>query len=195
MLWKSIERKLGKTLAADPLLRRLETCHSSDDILTILQMRVPSDDQSRNGEDRLTKWLKLTVNVLNTLSVTVGEGDDQAYPPPAVIFTDIGVLFSAIASSSQEAPVDLFERIESSFRRFETYIKVPPTSGMADILTKVMVEVLFILAIVTREIGQNSAMGGTEFEDALQRLDKLTQEEDFMAAAEGLKATRDVDNK
>jgi hypothetical protein len=38
-------------------------------------------------------------------------------------------------------------------------------------------------------------VGGTDIEDALQRLDKLTQEEARMATAEGLKATHGIDNK
>jgi len=38
-------------------------------------------------------------------------------------------------------------------------------------------------------------VGRTDIEDALQRLDKLTQEEARMATAEGLKATHDIDNK
>ena len=47
--------------------------------------------------------------------------------------------------------------MENFFRRLEAYIKVPPTSGMADIIVKVMIEVLVILAIATKEINQNSA--------------------------------------
>jgi archaellum component FlaC len=38
-------------------------------------------------------------------------------------------------------------------------------------------------------------VGRTDIEDALQRLDKLTQEEARMATAEGLKATHGIDNK
>jgi peptidoglycan hydrolase CwlO-like protein len=38
-------------------------------------------------------------------------------------------------------------------------------------------------------------VGRTDIEDALQRLDKLTQEEGRMAIAEGLKATHGIDNK
>jgi hypothetical protein len=37
--------------------------------------------------------------------------------------------------------------------------------------------------------------GRTDIEDALDRLDRLMQEESLMAAAQGLKATGDVDNK
>ena len=38
-------------------------------------------------------------------------------------------------------------------------------------------------------------IGSTEMEDALKRLDKLTQEESRMAAAEILKVTRTVDKR
>ena len=38
-------------------------------------------------------------------------------------------------------------------------------------------------------------IGKTEMEDALKRLDKLTQDEARMAAAENLKLTHVVDNK
>jgi len=38
------------------------------------------------------------------------------------------------------------------FRRLETYTKFPPTKEMTDIIIKVMVEVLLILALVTKEI-------------------------------------------
>jgi hypothetical protein len=109
--------------------------------------------------------------------------------------------------------------MENFFKRLETYIEVPPTSGMADIIVKVMIEVLVILGIATKEINQNSASelipgdgrsplvhpfpetflkklaGRTDIEDALQRLEKLTQEEARMATVEGLKATHGIDNK
>jgi len=38
-------------------------------------------------------------------------------------------------------------------------------------------------------------VGRTDIEDALGRLDRLTQDEVRMAAAEGLKATHEVDSK
>ena len=53
--------------------------------------------------------------------------------------------------------LDLFERIENVFRRLEVHIRVPPTVGMTDAIVKVLVEVLCILAIVTKEIKQNRA--------------------------------------
>jgi hypothetical protein len=59
--------------------------------------------------------------------------------------------------ASQDALIGLFERIENIFRRLETYIDVPPTAGMTDAIVKVMVEVLRILAIATKEIKENRA--------------------------------------
>jgi hypothetical protein len=38
-------------------------------------------------------------------------------------------------------------------------------------------------------------VGRTDIEDALNRLDRLTQDEVRMAAAQGLKATHEVDDK
>jgi glycosylphosphatidylinositol transamidase (GPIT) subunit GPI8 len=56
--------------------------------------------------------------------------------------------------SAQEALIDIFERIENFFRRLETYAEVRPCAAMTDIIVKIMVEVLNILAIATKEIKQ-----------------------------------------
>ena len=40
------------------------------------------------------------------------------------------------------------------FRRLESYTELPPTKEMTDIIIKVMVEVLLILALVTKEVKQ-----------------------------------------
>jgi len=53
--------------------------------------------------------------------------------------------------------IDIFDRIEGFFRRLETYTKVPTTEATRNIIVKIMVEVLGIFAIVTKEIKQNTA--------------------------------------
>ena len=55
---------------------------------------------------------------------------------------------------SQDMLADVFERIENFFKRLETYTEVPPTAAMTDIIVKIMVEVLNIFAISTKEIKQ-----------------------------------------
>ena len=56
--------------------------------------------------------------------------------------------------ASQDALVDLFERIENFFKCLESYTSVPPTDAMTDIIVKIMIEVLNIFAIATKEMGQ-----------------------------------------
>jgi hypothetical protein len=58
---------------------------------------------------------------------------------------------------SQDALIDIFERIENFFRRLEEYAEVPTTEAMKDIIVKIMVEVLGLFAIVTKEIKQGRA--------------------------------------
>jgi len=53
--------------------------------------------------------------------------------------------------------IDLFVRIESFFRRLESYTEVRPTTAMTDIIVKIMVEILSILAIATKDIKQTRA--------------------------------------
>ena len=89
---------------------------------------------------------------------------------------------------------------------------------MTDIIVKIMVKVISILGLVTKEVMQgrtstsfrvNSSLkfdiraerylkkliGRNDVEEALQRLDKLTQEEARMAAAEVITITRGIDDK
>jgi hypothetical protein len=54
-------------------------------------------------------------------------------------------------SAAQEALIDIFERIENFFKRLETYTSVRPNAAMTDIIVKIMVEVLNILGIATKE--------------------------------------------
>ena len=118
-------------------------------------------------------------------------------------------------SASRDVVVDLFERIEFFFKRLESYTDVTPTAAMTDIIVKIMVEVLIIFAIATKEMKQGRGSeflsgyipistqlrperflkrlaGRTDIEDALKRLDKLTQEEARMALAEVFKISHTI---
>jgi hypothetical protein len=56
--------------------------------------------------------------------------------------------------ASQDTLIDVFERMEMFFRRLEVYTEVPLTMEMMDIIIQIMVEVLSILGIATKEIKQ-----------------------------------------
>ena len=95
------------------------------------------------------------------------------------------------------------------FMRLEKYIAVRPTAAMTDIIVQIMVEVISILGIATKEIEEGRIsmpflvsislaidvraekflkrlFGINRLDDAFRRLDTLTQEEARMAEAETL---------
>ena len=53
--------------------------------------------------------------------------------------------------ASHDTLVDIFERIETFFRRLEIYTEVPPTTGMLDMIIQIMAEVISILGIAMKE--------------------------------------------
>ena len=96
----------------------------------------------------------------------------QAFPPANIIFAGIGVLLlvggfhcslmqpilthgsqaAKDASATPDKLIELFSRIERFFGRLEVYTGITPTSAMTDIIIEIMVEVLTILAIATKEV-------------------------------------------
>jgi hypothetical protein len=71
---KEYKKKTGEDLATHPLAAEIDDCISPEAILAILEAKARELDQSQSGEERLTKWLDPTVNILNALSITLGQG-------------------------------------------------------------------------------------------------------------------------
>ena len=71
---KSYQKQTKKDLLAHPLASQLQSCNSTTAILAILQDQVREFDKSRSGDERLTKWLSPTVNVLSAFSATISGG-------------------------------------------------------------------------------------------------------------------------
>ena len=71
---KSYQKQTKADLLAHPLLSQLQSCDSTAAIVVILQDQVRDLDKSRSGDERLTKWLNPTVNVLSAFSATVSRG-------------------------------------------------------------------------------------------------------------------------
>ena len=71
---EAYEKKTNKDLRSHPLLAKLQTCDSPDAVLNVLRKQIPGFDQSRSTDDRFTKWLNPTVNVLYTFSGVIGGG-------------------------------------------------------------------------------------------------------------------------
>jgi hypothetical protein len=56
--------------------------------------------------------------------------------------------------ASQDTLIDIFERMESFFQRLEVYTRVSPPPAMIDIIVRIMVVVLSILGMATKEMKQ-----------------------------------------
>ncbi|KAH9003667.1 hypothetical protein EDB86DRAFT_3241000, partial [Lactarius hatsudake] len=190
------KKKTGRQLLDYPLATKLQRCDSVNAILAILQDQAEEFQQFRAGDRRLMKWISPVVDVLYTFSVTLGGASGLTFPPAGVIFTGIGVLLAAAKDvrASHDALVELFERIESFFKRFEVYTQISLTAEMAEVFVKIVTEVLSILSIATKEVKRTRAriyfrklLGRTDIEGALKRLDSLIQEEVRMAIAQNMK--------
>ena len=120
--------------------------------------------------------------------------------------------------ASYDALADLFECVTNFLKRFHIYtekISLPHT--MSDIVTKIMVEVLSVLALATKQIKQGrfskwsaaiehsqvdrrtekfakKLLGESDVEAALQRLDRLTQEEARISVAHTLEVAHGLFN-
>ena len=110
---KAYEKRTKNDLLAHPLAAELQNCNSPKNILDVLHQQVQGLDRSMSSDDRWTKWLDPTVNVLYMLSETLGKGISlvsrktrthlryavsrftrQLFSPGTVIFAAVGVLLS-----------------------------------------------------------------------------------------------------
>ncbi|KAN0127655.1 hypothetical protein V8E53_014547, partial [Lactarius tabidus] len=71
---------------------KLKSCDSSSAIIAILRTQVQTFDETQGADERWTKWLDPTVNVLFAFSATLGNVVGVVFPPANAIFTGIGVL-------------------------------------------------------------------------------------------------------
>ncbi|KAH9013023.1 hypothetical protein EDB85DRAFT_2281043 [Lactarius pseudohatsudake] len=147
------KKKTGKTLLDHPLATELQRCDSVAAVLEVLRGQASAFQQFKAGDQRLMKLISPVVDVLYTFSGTLGGVAGLAFPPAGVIFTGIGVLLSVARDvrASHDALVELFERIESFFKRLGVYTQILLTTEMAGVLVKIMTEVLSILSIATKE--------------------------------------------
>jgi hypothetical protein len=74
------ENHTKNDLRAHPLVNQLQSCNSSGAILAVLQQQLHGLDRSRRSDERWTRWLDPTVNVLYTLTETLGEGVSLVCP-------------------------------------------------------------------------------------------------------------------
>jgi len=110
---------------------------------------------------------------------------------------------------NNNALLDLFKSLASFLKRLEIYTTIPPTPIMTEIIVKIIVELLSVLSLATKQIRQGrfskyivmyklslaqfsiekfakKLFGESDVETVLQRLDRLTQDEARITVAQTL---------
>jgi hypothetical protein len=68
---QAYKKKTKKDIASHPLATQLQSCDSSSSVLAVLRSQVQTLDQSQSADEKWTKWLDPTVNVLSAFSVSL----------------------------------------------------------------------------------------------------------------------------
>ena len=112
-------------------------------------------------------------------------------------------------TSSYDALLELFECLGNFLKRLEIYTTIPPTPIFTEVIVKIMIELLSVLALATKQIKQGrfskcavayiyclaqytsvkftkKLLGESEIEAVLRRLDRLTQDEARITVAQTL---------
>ncbi|KAN0103967.1 hypothetical protein V8E52_011451 [Russula decolorans] len=188
------ERQTGIALAKHPLAERLQECHSVESITTVLHEQTQAFNQFR-GKEKLMKLLKNAASVLHKLSACakLGEVIGVKFSPAEAIHSGLAVILSTIkgVKDSYDALVELLESIEHLLYRLDIYTKITPTVAITEILVKILVELFHTLALATKEVRQGKPkkfvkklFGEKDIEAVLQRLNRLTQDEAKLTAAQ-----------
>jgi len=155
---------------------------------------------------------------MEVLSGVLGNGIGLIFPPALTIFVGIGLLLAAArrVSSSYDMLMDLFQCFENYLGRLRILTEIP--ASMSGILIKIMMELLGVLGLATRQIKQGrfsefilttmvsswlmwcaenfakKLLGENEVEAVLHRLDRLTMEESRMTAAQTMEVVHGLFN-
>jgi hypothetical protein len=112
-------------------------------------------------------------------------------------------------TSSYDALLELIECLASFLKRLEIYTTIPPTPILSEVVVKIMVELLSVLALASKQIKQGrfsqcaltytsfvaqcavekftkKLLGESEIETVIQRLDRLTHDEARITVAQTL---------
>ncbi|KAH9049975.1 hypothetical protein EDB84DRAFT_1672444 [Lactarius hengduanensis] len=206
----AFKKLTGQDLDAHPFSAEFDNCDSPDAVLSIFRKQAEIFDEIRKGDERLIKWLGSDRPYLVRAFSGTRRGSR------AVIFAGAGVLLTVGAPqhslpvahrvakdvmASYDTLASLFELMQGFLQRLEIYIGTPLTPAMMEVLGKIMAEVLSVLALVTKEMKQRRfkkylkrLVGRTDVENALMRLDVLTQREMQMAVARNLEITHGIED-
>lgn len=191
-------QQTGVDLTKYDFANQIECCGSPYEVLWLLRDKAEKFEEYRDGNHKLIDWITPVIHVFaGFLEEATSIGSTRStQSPEKIIFAGVDVLLTAAIdiSSSYDTLVDLFECVGIFVRRLSIYTDIPLTNGMMDILVRIMVEVLSVLALATKQIKQGRfkkiakvlIKGGGDIGAVLQRLDRLTEDEARMTVMQAL---------
>jgi hypothetical protein len=122
-----------------------------------------SDSVSSVNPARAATFIIILATDTPSQGVSTHKGSPLRYPnpstgaflPPYLLLTPHHIQNCKTAkdvSKSYDSLVDIFESIENFLKRFKIYTKSPPTPAMIDIITKIMAELITVLALATKQM-------------------------------------------
>ncbi|KAH9059313.1 hypothetical protein EDB87DRAFT_1577654 [Lactarius vividus] len=140
-------KQTGIDPAKHPFADQLQTSHSPDDVLKLLGDKASEFEDYREGNRKLIDCLK-----------------PVPFQPVGAILIGLDILISpyvvwmpqtaSSVSSSYDALVDLFDCIGNFLKRLRVYTNLPLDLSLTEICVKIMVELLSVLALATKQIKQ-----------------------------------------
>ncbi|KAH8986311.1 hypothetical protein EDB92DRAFT_1818336 [Lactarius akahatsu] len=141
-----------------PFADRLQTSHSPDDILKLLGDKASEFENYREGNRELIGCLKPVVTVIHAFSGFLGGAVSLYVYPDILRLHSLNVIWTPQAacgvSSSYDALVDLFDCVGNFLKRLRVYTNLPLDPSLTEICVKIMVELLSVLALATKQIKQ-----------------------------------------
>ncbi|KAH9168672.1 hypothetical protein EDB89DRAFT_1990510 [Lactarius sanguifluus] len=185
-------KETGIDIAEHPFATELQVIDSSDEVFRLLEAKAKGLKDYRG--EKLTDCLRLIVNTLYILSDALGEAVSLAsFPPAKMIFFGLYVLLTVTSAttSGYDALVGLFEPLESFLKPVQILSEIPNTASTAGVILKIMVEVLSVLSLATKQVEQGELksfaeklFGSGDIGAVLQRLNRLTQDEARMTVVQ-----------
>ncbi|KAH9046106.1 hypothetical protein EDB84DRAFT_1674249, partial [Lactarius hengduanensis] len=205
----------GTNLKENSFAEKVRGCDSPGSILLLLQENVKVFKDYRDQNRKFIDCLSPVIQFVHAFSAILGEAAGLVpFQPAKLIFVGINVLFTVRifpaytespttrpsdtnscqaadgVSASYDALLELFECVGSFLKRLEIYTKIPLSPLMTEIIAKIMVELLSILAQAKKQVKQGRfkqfakmLLGDSEIENIMRRLDRLTQDEARMMDA------------
>ncbi|KAI0266119.1 hypothetical protein BC834DRAFT_1032761, partial [Gloeopeniophorella convolvens] len=195
---KQYAAKTGADLTTHALTGKLGRCNTIDGVIDVFTDQLYLLKLYRNRRGRRAKVLEAVKPVVDAVLSLYASGVlDQClasvFPPAQAIFGSIGILLQTTRKVGEDFDtlIGLFDSIKIFLDRLKVYDQAPLPSTISEVITKVFAEMISIFALATKEMEQGTLkkfgkalLGHKGIRDALERMNKLTQEESRAVAAE-----------